>query len=240
MEPTVVKVPVAGSYSSAEAIGCATNDWLPGADSRLTLPPAIRTLPSGRRVAVWSARASANAPVVVNVPVAGSNSSALDWSRLVAGSMPPTTSTRPSRRVVAVAPQREARIGRGLPYVPVARSYSTAVCMPSVFPPAIITRPSASTVRAGRCRSEAPGICPVGSNRPVGAASRGIMARRRLPTTTAAPTAKITSAASRKAVAMRRAGVERPDAPRSSGPTPRNRDRPRRRCRVAREPAMMA
>ena len=39
-------------------------------------PPKMRTRPSGSSVAVWNPRASASEPVGLNVPLAGSQSSA--------------------------------------------------------------------------------------------------------------------------------------------------------------------
>ena len=62
IDPVGLKVPVAGSYNSAEA--------------RVELPPAMRTFPVGRRVAVWVCLAVPMDPVGVKVPVAGSYSSA--------------------------------------------------------------------------------------------------------------------------------------------------------------------
>jgi hypothetical protein len=56
MFPVAVNVPVAGSYSSALAI------------PELKPPPAIKTLPSWSRVAVWRKRGVVMLPVAVNVP----------------------------------------------------------------------------------------------------------------------------------------------------------------------------
>jgi hypothetical protein len=64
MLPVVVKTSVLGSYSSA----------LESAElGKLNCqPPAIRTFPFGRRVAVWSPRGTVIDPVGEKVPVLGS------------------------------------------------------------------------------------------------------------------------------------------------------------------------
>jgi hypothetical protein len=61
--PVGMKVPVDGSYSSA--LGLSEE------------PPAIRTLPSSKSVAVWDDRGVAIAPVEVNVRSEGLYNSAL-------------------------------------------------------------------------------------------------------------------------------------------------------------------
>ena len=96
MLPVDVHVPVAGSYSSAVS---ATSTLMPSMPA-----PATRTLPLGRSVAVWDARCRLMLPVVVQVPVAGSKSSAdeMAWPVLLLLLRPPVTSTLPSGRSVAV------------------------------------------------------------------------------------------------------------------------------------------
>ena len=67
-----VKVPVAGSYSSTDAIGCRRRTTgCPVRTRGSCCPPAMSTRPSSRRVAVWFARATAIGSTVVNVPDRG-------------------------------------------------------------------------------------------------------------------------------------------------------------------------
>src|ERR1700728_517118 len=104
--PVWPQVPVAGSYSSALLVSVQKSSSQP------VKPPATSTLPSGSRVAVWYSRSTCIRPVSVQVPVAGSYSSALrrvlrklpalqEWPRL---QPPPATSTSPSGSSVAVSP----------------------------------------------------------------------------------------------------------------------------------------
>nr|WP_240360513.1 hypothetical protein [Pyxidicoccus caerfyrddinensis] len=80
------------------------------------------TLPEGNSVAVWLWRAVASAPVGLQVPVAGSYTSAL-----ARGPAPPVTSTMPEGNSVAVWLWRAvARPPVGL-QVPVAGSYTSAL-----------------------------------------------------------------------------------------------------------------
>ena len=99
-------------------------------------PAAIRTL-DPIRVAVWKSRAAPIAPVVVQVPVAGSKISA-ELIENAPGVPPPTTSTRPSVSRVAECPKRGVLIGAVAENVPVAGSNSSAVAvelkLPSVPP----------------------------------------------------------------------------------------------------------
>src|SRR2546423_10461423 len=67
MVAAAVHVPVPGWYSSAVAKSVVFRN-----------PPATRTLPSCRRVAVWATRPSLMDDVGVHRPVAGSNTSTLD------------------------------------------------------------------------------------------------------------------------------------------------------------------
>jgi hypothetical protein len=67
MFPVLAKLPVAGSNSSALARYPPVELY----------PPAMSTLPFGSGVDVWNARAATMLPVGVNVPAAGSYSSAL-------------------------------------------------------------------------------------------------------------------------------------------------------------------
>jgi hypothetical protein len=62
MDPVELKVPVLGSYSSAEESGWSA--------SPVDRPPATRTRPSARRVAVCPSRPTVIDPVGVNVPAA--------------------------------------------------------------------------------------------------------------------------------------------------------------------------
>jgi len=57
MLPVAVKVPNAGSYSSALA-----------SDRETPTPPAMRTLPFGSNVAVWANRATVTLPVLKKAP----------------------------------------------------------------------------------------------------------------------------------------------------------------------------
>src|SRR6185295_18162102 len=86
-----LKVPVAGSYSSAEA---QMPSWPAGAQ---LYPPVNRTRPSSSSAAADPARTAVMSPVGVNVPVPGSYSSA-------AALQPPAKSTRPSPSNVADSP----------------------------------------------------------------------------------------------------------------------------------------
>jgi len=86
--------------------------------------PATRTLPVGRRVAVCPWRANAMLPVVDQVPVAGSYSSALAWE--VKPSKPPATSTRPSDSSVAVWTKRAVLIESVSDQVPAASTWPTS------------------------------------------------------------------------------------------------------------------
>ena len=99
IDPVEVKVPAAGSYNSAEARAPVQHP--PEANAP---PPAIRTLPLGRRVAVGSWRPAAIDPVKVKVPVAGSYSSAEVINP--APGLPAAMRTLPVGRRVAVWPQR--------------------------------------------------------------------------------------------------------------------------------------
>ena len=62
MLPVADQVPVAGSYTSAEALSTTL----------ASEPPATSTLPPGSRVAVWEARPVPRPATAVHVPVAGS------------------------------------------------------------------------------------------------------------------------------------------------------------------------
>src|SRR5579871_6714739 len=88
MDPAGVKAPDAGSYNSASATGPFALE-----------PPAIKTLPSGRSVAVAFARSFVMVPVGVKERVLGSNSSAV-------ARPPPAIKTFPLLSTVAVWPRR--------------------------------------------------------------------------------------------------------------------------------------
>ena len=77
----LLQLPATGSYSSALLKSLPLN------------PPATSTLPSGSKVAVSPCRAVPRLPVAVQVPLAGSYSSAL--ARLALVLVPPATSTLP-------------------------------------------------------------------------------------------------------------------------------------------------
>ena len=88
----MVKVPVLGSYSSAEDTACTSETPMP--------PPAMRTRPSFSSVAVWPYRGDRSRPVGMNLPIFGSYSSASLMGLLLY--RPPATRTRPSASSVAV------------------------------------------------------------------------------------------------------------------------------------------
>src|SRR5205807_2568816 len=89
--PVKVQVPLSGSYSSALAIG--------GEGKVISSAPATCTMPLGNNVAVFADRPLFRLPVTVQVPVAGSYSSALGRAPLLS---PPATSTLPLGNCVAV------------------------------------------------------------------------------------------------------------------------------------------
>ena len=96
MKPTEVKVLEEGSKSWAEAIG----------RPRSSRPPAIRTEPSARSVAVWPQTGVGTAAEIgVYCPVDGSKISASDkaWPE---ASLPPAIRTEPFASSVAVCPAR--------------------------------------------------------------------------------------------------------------------------------------
>src|SRR3954447_17269578 len=115
------KVPATGSYNSAP---------IRNAGQRLQLvpsrPPATSTLPFGSRAAICPERALAIAPVAVNVPVAGSYSSAVASASLRV-LVPPAMRTLPSGRSVPVWYRRVADMLPVLLNVPVAGSYTSAL-----------------------------------------------------------------------------------------------------------------
>ena len=92
--PVGLNLPVEGSYRSAEAVSSQ-----PLGPHRQ--PPAMRTNPSRSRVAVCESRARAIDPVGLNLPVAGSYSSA-EARLFLELSSPPAMRTRPSESLVAV------------------------------------------------------------------------------------------------------------------------------------------
>jgi len=132
------KLPVVGSYNSASAstLSVAPVPWT---------PPVKSTFPELSRVAVCETRAVAMLPVGANVPVAGSNSSAVALPQ-------PATSTLPVLSNVAVL---LACTNCMLPVVaekvPVLGSYSSAVArgFPAASnPPVTSTFPLGSNVAA--------------------------------------------------------------------------------------------
>src|SRR5262245_54619375 len=116
MSPVGLQVPVAGSYSSA--VATVTAEQRPQGAGGTVCPPATSTLPFASSVAVWSARTAAMLPVGLQVPVAGSYSSA--------PAPGPASRTLPVRSSVAVWPETKPGLPVGL-QVPIAGSYSSAV-----------------------------------------------------------------------------------------------------------------
>jgi hypothetical protein len=114
IDPVGLKVPVFGSYSSAEARSAGE----PSA------PPATNTRPSRSCVAAWSTLTVLIEPVGLNMPVFGSYSSAEAWKSQP--SFPPATRTRPSARRVAVKSVRAVPIEPVGLKVPVLGSYNSA------------------------------------------------------------------------------------------------------------------
>jgi hypothetical protein len=100
--PVAAKVPVAGSYNSALA-----KTEAPGFKEEL--PPVIKTLPLGRRVAVCDDLPMVIAPVAAKVPVAGSYNSALERGESELA-LPPAIKTLPFVSKVAVCPLRSVII----------------------------------------------------------------------------------------------------------------------------------
>src|SRR5439155_570010 len=157
---------VAGSYSSVEA------------RRTLLAPPATRTWPFGRSVAVWPTRAWVMLPAEDQEFVVGSYSSA--EARYVGGmgpQSPPATRTLPlGRRMAAGSLRSWPMLAAGdQPFV--AGSYSSAVAS---FPPATRTLPFASSVAVWP--SLASDIDPAEFQAPSPAAAGPVMARRNDPT----------------------------------------------------------
>jgi len=159
MEPVGVHNPVAGSYNSAEE---REREAAP------PHPPAVRTLPSGRRVNVAPWRAVFIDPVVVHNPVSGSYTSAEE--RVTEPSTvvpPPATRTFPSGRSVANGKWRAVPIEPVADHNPVAGSYSSAEERTPVFPdpPAMRTLPFGRSVAV--CQERVVPIEPVAVHVPV-------------------------------------------------------------------------
>jgi hypothetical protein len=140
MLPVAVKVPVLGSYSSAVKsaefgkLNCQ--------------PPAIRTLPLGRSVAVWNARGTVIGPVAENVSVVGSYNSALAVA-VKDASCPPATRTIPLGRRVAVWIARAVKTSPAVgANVWLPGSYNSAL-RSDVFPPITSTLPLERIVAVG-------------------------------------------------------------------------------------------
>ena len=124
---------MAGSYTSALA-----------SEKLMISPPVTSTFPFGSNVAVCAARRAFNAPVVVDVPLAGSYSSAP-----IAPPLPPATSTVPFGSNVAVWVSRAVFKEPLGVQVPVAKSYSSALATslpPALIPPVTSTCPLDSKV----------------------------------------------------------------------------------------------
>ena len=108
---------------------------------------------------MWSARPTAIDPVGVNLPAAGSYSSAdLRLSAPSMKSAPPATRTRPSFSRVAVWPHRASVIDPVGLNLPVVGSYSSAAAVLELtlpvraLPPATRIRPFLSRVAVGPSR----------------------------------------------------------------------------------------
>ena len=88
-------------------------------------------------------------PVGVNVPVAGSNSSAVavDPVALAPARSPPAISTRPFSSVVAVDPERRSTIDPAVGVYSAVCRVEHAAPVGSPAPPTISTRPSSSPAR---------------------------------------------------------------------------------------------
>ena len=109
------------------------------------LPPATRTVPFGRGVAVCTVRASFIDATLVHTPVVGL------YVSVVLVLMPPATMTAPLGRRVAVWNTRAPLIEPVLFHVPVAGSYNSAVVAPvllniPVIPVAESYNPAASVI----------------------------------------------------------------------------------------------
>jgi hypothetical protein len=162
IDPVELNEPVAGSYSSADARMVKLPATKP-------LPPVIRTLPLGSKVAVWFIRALDMGPVGLNEPVSGSYSSA-DARKLtmISPSLPPVIRTLPLGSKVAVCPTRALDIDPVELNEPLPGSYNSADVKPQPsWPPAIRTLPLASKVAVPQHR--ALDIDPVKLNEPWGA-----------------------------------------------------------------------
>src|SRR6266481_2675584 len=115
-------------------------------------PPTARTLPSKSNVAVWAARLTLRSPVKVQVPVAGSYSSAVPV--VVPPGQPPAASTLPLGSNVCVWSNRASLRLPVKVQVPVAGLYSSALLIlgngkspaDGAPPPATSTLPSESNV----------------------------------------------------------------------------------------------
>src|SRR5262249_16942669 len=144
-----------GSYSSALEIIVGMND-------EPSSPPATRTLPLASGVAVCRPREVDSAPVALQVPSTGSNSSALDNANSSMKEKPPTTSTFPPDNEVGLALFRKATIAPVGVQVRLRGSNISALVSVVKFPlmpPATSTFPSASSVAV--CERRTVGKTPV-------------------------------------------------------------------------------
>ena len=146
----------------------------------------MSTRPSRSSAAAPYARPSARLISGPNVPVAGSQTSAVSGS-----SQPPTTSTRPSGRSVAVCPHRRTLMGPLGAKLLVAGTQTSAVTCPippvASLPPTTSTRPSISRVEVNP--SPNLGVSPAGANCPAGAGT-GAGGEGSDPTTRARPASR--------------------------------------------------
>src|SRR5215470_14451092 len=165
--PAVSNKLLVGSYISALSRETGAAGAPPPTGAVICVPPSRRTLPLGRRVAVWCARAWTSDPVELNRPEAGSNRSAVPVTVMF-----PTNSTLPLVSKVAVCCARGKRMFPVRVKLPVLGSYSSALdstAPPLSWPPAIKTLPFASSVADAPVRAwfrspVAVEFCVTGSN----------------------------------------------------------------------------
>ncbi len=142
-------------------------------------PPVTSTLPEGNSVAVCLKRAVARGSVGLQVPVAGSYTSALarkpPWP-VGSGPRPPVTSTLPEGNSVAVWLLRAVASAPVGLQVPVAGSYTSTLAR-GPAPPATSTLPERNSVAVWLSRPVV--RAPVGLQVPVAWSAWGSLLSRR-------------------------------------------------------------
>lgn len=140
-----VKVFVVGSKSSANKrdTGARVEQLFPQKADTSMAPPVTSTVPSFRNVAVCASRPVSMMPDGVKVPIAGSNSSALEEA-YPNFSIPPVTSTSPSLINVVVCLARPVSMVPVGVKLSVLGSKSSAVARLSTQLAGAIARPAAS------------------------------------------------------------------------------------------------